>query len=51
MEYINNYLKYLEYEKKYSANTISSYANALKKYDSFIYKNDIDQGIIERQNI
>lgn len=51
MEYINNYLKYLEYEKKYSANTICSYANALKKYDSFIYKNDIDYKYITEKQI
>ncbi len=51
MDYINNYLEYLEYEKKYSKNTINSYANALKKYDNFIKKNNINYKYITEKQI
>ena len=51
MDYINNYLEYLEYEKKYSKNTINSYANALKKYDNFIKKNNIKYKYITEKQI
>ena len=34
-EYIDKYLKYLEFERKLSNNTIKSYFNDLKNFDLF----------------
>ncbi len=34
-EYINKYLKYLEFERKLSSNTIKSYLNDLKDFDKY----------------
>ncbi len=36
MDYISRFLKYLEYEKRFSPNTIISYKNDLAQYDLYI---------------
>lgn len=41
MKYIENYLDYLRYERKYSINTINSYALELKFFNEYFFSKDI----------
>ena len=41
-EYIENFLDYLEYEKKYSSNTIENYEKDLSKYKAYLTSNNIN---------
>ena len=41
-EYIEDFIDYLEFEKKYSVNTISSYEKDLEKYEKYLQSNKIN---------
>lgn len=48
---INNFLDYLNYEKKYSVKTIESYQSDLENYDNYLKKHQIDFKNINRIQI
>lgn len=48
---LNDYKKYLTYEKRYPETTITSYINALNKYNEFIELKNIDYKNITKEEI
>ncbi|SFD77256.1 tyrosine-type recombinase/integrase [Thermophagus xiamenensis] len=47
MQYIESFLKYLKYEKRYSDHTLVAYENDLRQFETYL----VDRGIMDERNI
>ena len=51
MKYLEEYLKYLKYQKNYSLETIDSYEEDLVEFFDFLGREDIDVLKVEYENV